>query len=172
MDINSYYKAGLILKPHGLKGEVTISLEDSAPIDFSNLETFFVLGKDNQLVPFFIESVSGHGAKAFVKFEDVNDPESANKISKRPVYLPKSARPKSGKGEFYDDEIIDCEVWDNKHGFLGKVTSTVQTGANKLIEVEHNGKEVLIPINSPLILGINKAKKKISVDLPEGFLDI
>jgi 16S rRNA processing protein RimM len=172
MDINAYYKAGLILKPHGLKGEVTISLEDDAPIDFSSLETFFILGKDNQLVPFFIESLAGHGAKAFVKFEDVNDPETANKISKRPVYLPKSSRPKSGKGEFYDDEIHDFEVWDNSHGLLGRVTSIVQTGANKLLEVNHNGKEILIPINSPLILKIDKSKKRISVDLPEGFLDI
>jgi 16S rRNA processing protein RimM len=160
------------MKPHGLKGEVTISLEDDAPIDFSVLDTLFILEKDNRLIPFFIESFSGKGTKAFVKFEDVNDPETANKISKKPIYLPKSSRPKSGKGEFYEDEIQDFEVWDTNHGLLGKVTSVVQTGANKLLEVDHNGKEVLIPINSPLILSINKSKKKISVDLPEGFLDI
>jgi 16S rRNA processing protein RimM len=36
----------------------------------------------------------------------------------------------------------------------------------------HEGKEVLIPVNSPFITSINKSKKKISVNLPEGFLDI
>jgi 16S rRNA processing protein RimM len=172
MEIEDYFKIGLIMKPHGLKGEVTLTLEDESPVDFSSLETVFILGKDNRLVPYFIEASSVRGAKAFVKFDDVNDPETANKISKRPIFLPKSSRPKSGRGEFYDDEVKDFEVWDEQHGLLGKVTDVFQTGANKLLEVDYNGKEVLIPVNSPLILSINKSKKKISVDLPEGFLDI
>jgi 16S rRNA processing protein RimM len=47
-----------------------------------------------------------------------------------------------------------------------------QAGPNKLLSIDHNGKEVLIPVNSPFITGINKSKKKISVTLPEGFLEI
>jgi 16S rRNA processing protein RimM len=45
-------------------------------------------------------------------------------------------------------------------------------GPNKLLSVDHHGKEVLIPVNSPFITGINKSKKKISVTLPDGFLDL
>jgi 16S rRNA processing protein RimM len=172
MNVDDYYKIGLIMKPHGLKGEVTLSLDEKSPVAFSSLETVFILGKDNRLVPYFIQSASVKGIKAYVKFEDVNDPETAIKISKRPIFLPKSLRPKSAKGEFYDDEILDFEVWDENHGLLGRVTSVIQTGANKLLEVDNNGKEILIPINSPLITSINKSKKKICVDLPEGFLDI
>lgn len=171
MDINSYFKIGLILKPHGLKGEVTISLDDHT-IDFGSLETIFLEEKENRLVPFFIVSASVKGEKAYVKFEDVDSIEAAHKISKKGLYLSKSARPKSGRGEFYDDEIQGFEVADEKHGILGNVTEVIQTGANRLLAVDHNGKEVLIPINSPLITSINKSKRKISVDLPEGFLDL
>ena len=160
------------MKPHGLKGEVTLSLEEDSPADFASLTSVFLLERENSFIPFFIEAISVRGDKAFVKFEDVNDPETANKISKRAVYLPKSARPKSAKGEFYDDEILGFEVTDETHGILGNVTEVVQTGANKLIAVDHNGKEVLIPVNSPLITSINKSRKKISVNLPDGFLDI
>ena len=172
MNIDSYYKIGLVMKPHGLKGEVTVSLDENLPNDFSSLQSVFLMGKDSQLVPFFIESASIRGSKAFVKFEDVDGPEAANKISKRIIYLPKSARPKAGKGDFYDDEIIGFEVEDETHGPLGKVVEIIQTGGNKLLATDHNGKEVLIPVNSPLILSINKVKKRITVNLPEGFLDI
>ena len=50
MDLSSSYKVGYVLKPHGLKGEVTISLEADAP-DFSEVESIF-LEKDNRLVPY------------------------------------------------------------------------------------------------------------------------
>lgn len=172
MNIDSYFKIGLVMKPHGLKGEVTVSLDEDSPIDFSSLESLFLLEKDNRLIPFFIESVSVRGSKAFVKFEDVNSPEEASKVSKRLMYLPKSARPKSGRGDFYEDEILGFEVTDVQHGILGLVKEIIQTGANRLISVDKQGKEILIPIDSPLITSINKSKKKISVDLPEGFLDI
>jgi 16S rRNA processing protein RimM len=160
------------MKPHGLSGEVTLSLDPDSPIDFSTLESVFIQEKDNRLVPFFIKAVSMRGDKAFVKFDDVDSPEAANKISKCSLYLPKSTRPKSGRGEFYDDEIIGFEVIDEVHGSLGKVVEIIETGGNKLLATDHNGKEILIPVNSPLVVSINKSKAKISVNLPEGFLDI
>jgi 16S rRNA processing protein RimM len=170
MDIGACYKVGYILKPHGLKGGVTVSLDAEAP-DFDGLDTLFIQ-RDNRLVPHFIESVSVRGDKAFVKFEDVDSPEGANAISKCALYLPKSMRPKSGKGDFYDDEVIGFEATDSTLGTLGNVIEVVQAGPNKLLAIDHNGKEVLIPVNGPFITSINKSKKKISVTLPEGFLDI
>lgn len=160
------------MKPHGLKGEVTVSLNEDLPVDFAALESVFLAEKENRLVPFFITTASVRGYKAFVKFEDVDTPEEALKISKKEIYLPKSTRPKTGKGNFYDDEVIDFDVTDEVHGLLGKVTDVIQTGANKLLAVNYNGKEILIPINTPLIVSVNKSKQKISVSLPEGYLNI
>jgi 16S rRNA processing protein RimM len=171
MDVSACYKIGFILKPHGLKGEVTVSLDAEAPDNFDEIESVFIQIK-GQLVPHFIEEISVRGEKAFVKFDDVDTPESAQSISKNAMYLPKASRPKSGRGEFYDDEIIGFEVTDSEAGSIGQVTGVVDAGPNKLIAVDHDGKEVLIPVNSPFITSINKAKKKIAVELPDGFLDI
>jgi 16S rRNA processing protein RimM len=112
------------------------------------------------------------GDKAFVTFDDITTPEQAQSISKCAIYLPKSLRPKSARGEFYDDEVIGFEVVDSEVGSLGNVTGITEAGPNKLIAVNYEGKEVLIPINSPFITGINKSKKRITVELPEGFLEI
>ena len=159
------------MKPHGLKGEVTISLDPEAPEDFSAIETIFVEVRD-RLLPYFIEGISLRGKKAFLKLEEVDTPEAAREISKSVIYLPKSARPKSSRGEFYDDEIIGFQVLDTAMGLLGKITEIVQAGPNKLLSVDSHGKELLIPVNSPFIGSVNKAKKKITVTLPDGFLEI
>lgn len=170
MDLKSSYKVGYVLKPHGLKGEVTISIDAESP-DLGSVETIFI-EQNNQLIPYFIEAISVKGEKAYVKFEDVSSPEAAQAISKSSLYLPKSSRPKSGRGEFYDDEVVGFEVSDAEAGLLGKVVEVTSAGPNKLLSVDHNGKEVLIPINSPFIISINKSKKAISVELPDGFLEI
>lgn len=159
------------MKPHGLKGQVTISLDPEAPEDFTSIKSLFV-ERNEKLLPYFIEAISLKGNKAFLKLEEVNTPEEAKEISKSSIYLPKSDRPKSTRGEFYDDEIIGFTVIDTESGDLGKITEVVQAGPNKLLSVDHQGKEVLIPLNSPFIDGINKSKKKITVSLPEGFLEI
>jgi 16S rRNA processing protein RimM len=159
------------MKPHGLKGEVTISINPDVPENLQELESIFI-EKNNRLVPHFVEAMSVRGDKAFVKFEDIDTPDGALSISKCSLYLPKSTRPKSGRGEFYDDEIIGFEVNDQQLGALGNVLAVEAAGPNKLLLITYNNKEVLIPVNSPFIKSINKSKAVITVELPEGFLDI
>ena len=171
MTIENCYKIGFIMKPHGLKGQVTISLDADAPENMAEVENVFIEVRE-RLLPYFIESISLKGNKAFLKLEEVDSQEDAQQISKSAIYLPKSSRRKSGRGEFYDDEIIGFEVYDTDFGLLGKVTEIVLAGPNKLLSVRYNEREVLIPLNSPFIESLNKSRKKITVALPEGFMEI
>ena len=170
MEIDSCYKIGWILKPHGLKGEVTVLLEADVP-EVSSIKTVFI-EQNQRLVPYFIQGVSAQKSKAFIKFEDINSIEDAENISKQSLYIEKTARPKTGRGEFYDDEVINFEVHDQEKGLLGNIQEIMQAGPNRLLVVKHADKEILIPMNGPFITSINKTKKRISVDLPDGFLDI
>ena len=171
MDVDSCYKIGWVLKPHGLKGEVTVTLDDDAPDDFSTIESVFI-EQNKRLVPYFIQSISAKGTNAFIKFEDIDSLEPAMKISKQSLFIPKSMRPKSGRGEFYNDEVIDFEVHDEVKGLLGKIREVMQAGPNRLLVIDYNSKEVLIPVNGPFIESVNKTKKTVTVSLPEGFLDL
>lgn len=171
MTTETCYKIGFIMKPHGLKGQVTISLDPEAPRDFEEIDTVFLDLKE-KLLPFFIEAISLKGNKAFLKLEGIDTPEDAQRVSKSSIYLPKSTRPKSGRGEFYDDEVIGFEVVDSALGMLGPITEIVVAGPNKLLSVSYHQKEVLIPLNSPFIEGVNKSKKKVTVTLPDGYLEI
>ena len=171
MDVASCYKIGWIFKPHGLKGEVTVVLENDAPADFSSINSVF-LEQKNRLVPYFIETISGQGKKAFLKFEDIDSLEAAKMISKQSIYISKSLRPKARHGEFYDDEVMDFEVYDDQKGLLGKINDVIAAGPNRLLAIEYQGKEVLIPTNGPFIKNVNKTGKRIDVALPEGFLDM
>ena len=119
-----------------------------------------------------IESFSDRGDKTFFKFEDIDTTENANELKGCSLYLPKTIRPKLKRGEFYDDEVLGFQVEDKTLGLLGTITEVSPTGPNRLLTLNYNNKEVLIPVNGPFITSTNKTKKLIKVDLPEGFLDI
>lgn len=169
--ISDCYKAGFVMRPHGLKGEVTISLDPDSPADWETLKTLFIEIK-SQLVPYFIESISVRNDRAFVKLEDVSTPEQASQLKGSSLYLPKESRPKLERGEFYNEDIIGFEVMDDVHGPLGFIEAVEQAGPNRFLILSYLQKEIMIPVNGPFIQSINKAKRKITVSLPEGFLDI
>jgi 16S rRNA processing protein RimM len=170
MTIEDCFKIGYIAKTHGLKGEVTIVMTPECP-DLDELKSVFA-EINKTLVPYFFESISLKGDKAFIKFEDVNSIDQANLLKGSSLYLPKSERAKLSRGEFYNDEVVDFEVTDSEVGAIGKVIEVFESGPNRFLVVDHNGKEVMIPLNGPFIKSVNKSKKKISVELPEGFLEI
>jgi 16S rRNA processing protein RimM len=171
MKKEDYYKIGFIMKPHGLKGEVTISLDPDSPADWNNLKVVFV-EQNHTLIPYFIEHASARTDKALVKLEDVSTPEQAALLKNNSLFLPKNTRPKTETGDFYDDEVIGFEVNDTTVGVLGLVKEIERAGLNRFLILDYHHKEVMIPAQRPLLKSINRAKKKITVDLPEGFLDI
>ncbi len=168
MNKRDCFNAGFILRPHGLKGEVTVSLEP----DFPEVVDAVFLEDGGSLVPYFIQAFSAKGSKAYMKFEDVDTIEAAEAISKKPFFLPRAVRPKAASGEFYDDEVPGFAVIEKELGVLGTVQEVVQAGPNKLILLLYGEKEVLIPVEGPFITKVNRSRKQIEVTLPEGFLDI
>jgi 16S rRNA processing protein RimM len=168
MTIDDCFKIGYISKTHGLKGEVTAVFE--VEMEWNGLTSLFLDSKGS-LVPYFVEKISGTIDKPFIKFEGVESYEQALTLKGRGIYTVKSARPKLKRGAFYDDEVIGFTVEDKNVGLLGPVIEIQSQGANRLLSISYGPKEILIPINAPFITSLNKTKKLIQVELPEGFLD-
>jgi 16S rRNA processing protein RimM len=169
MEIKDCYKIGYIAKNHGLKGAVTALVTEDLTV--SAVDTVF-LEINHVLVPYFIRQLSGTPFKAIILFEDITTVEKASALKGCSLYLPKKMRPKLRRGDFYDDELIGYAVHDTNLGALGTVENVILSGSNKLLAVTHESKEVLIPVNGPFIQDIRKPEKRITVELPEGFLDL
>lgn len=168
MEQESFIKIGYVMKTHGLKGEVTLNLLPDAPEIMA--QDVLMVEKKTGMVPYFTESISENGLKAFIKFEGVNSIEQSSQLKGCSVFIDKGKRPKLKRGEYYDDELTGFSVSDKTHGRLGLVTGIISQGLNRLLEVGERG--LLIPIKGPFITSVSKSKKKIEVELPEGFLDI
>ena len=171
MDINSCYQLGYVIKPHGLKGDVSIFIDADNPQAYRNLESVLIQ-QDNQLIPFFISRIKISGEKAILNLEDSNNIESAQLLKGSTLYLPLSALPELSDDQFYFHEIIGYVVQDENLGEIGQVITVYDAGPQDLLAIDHKNKEVLLPINDKTVSKVDKIKKKIFVNMPDGLIDI
>lgn len=171
MTIDACYQLGYVIKKHGTKGEVSIFLDVDNPQEYSNLESVFV-EINQKLVPFFIDTIQIRDSKAVVQFEDVDTQEEAATLKSKALYLPISTLPQLEQGQFYYHQIVDYVIIDQNLGQIGTVTSVVSTDRQDLIVVDHKGKEVLIPITNEIVGEADHELQQISVNLPDGLLDV
>jgi len=163
---------GKIVRKHSFRGEVVIKLDTDEPELYQNLESVFVaLG--NNLVPFFIESILlQKGNQLRIRFEDVKDEADADAILGIEVYLPLKFLPKLTGNKFYFHEIIGFDIEDVNYGLLGVITGVNDSSAQPLFEVNSNGVEIFIPMIDHFIKKVDRENKKISVETPEGLIDL
>jgi 16S rRNA processing protein RimM len=163
---------GKVVKKYSFKGELLVKLDTDEPQLFTKMESVFVELHKN-LVPFFILQSSLHKSQLLrVKFEDVTNEAEADALLGTELYLPLTFLPKLTGNRFYYHEIIGFSVEDVSFGKVGVITGVNDTTSQALFEIDHNGKEILIPINDIFIKNVDRETKNILLDVPEGLIDL
>lgn len=166
------YQLGSIVRLHGFKGEVSVLLDVTSPEEYKKLESVYV-EVNKQLVPFFIEKIQLSNKNfARVKFEGIDSEEKAKTLLQRPLFLPLHILPKLTGTSFYDHEVIDFFVVDTKHGKLGRLIQIIDLSNNPLIQIDAEGIEVLIPLKKDTVTQLDREKKVMQVQTPEGLIDL
>ena len=153
---------GNVVTTHGIKGELRIKS------NFQFKDKVFKVG--NKIIiddkNYTIKSHRVHKDFDMVTLNDYTNINEVLFLLKKKVFFLKSDL------ELNDDEVLDSELLtyqvltdDNKCGIIKEIFFG---GANnKIIRVLFD-REVLIPLNSPMIVKIDKKEKKIFVKLLKG----
>lgn len=170
--MEGYFYLGRILKPHAAKGALLVHLDVDYPEDYEDMESVFVQ-MNGQLIPFFVESFDlKHNNRAAISFTDINSIEQASILIGCELYQPVSMlKPLSGNN-FYYHEIKGFEVHDNNHGFIGTVTEVLEYPHQAVISVDNKGKEILVPVTDEIIVNVDREKRHIYTNTPEGLVEL
>ena len=165
------YLLGKLTKTHGLKGELAIWLDVDYPEEYEELDSVLLEIK-GELIPHFVAEIQIRPNKSIIKFEDINTIEEAQKIVNCEIYLPNDNLPELDNDQFYYHEIIDFDVIDEQKGKLGKVTAVYTSEAQDLIAMAYENSEILIPVSDEIVKTVDRIKKELYTNLPEGLLEI
>ena len=163
---------GTVVAKYSFKGEVLIKLDTDDPKTYLSLQSF-LLEDESRLIPCFTTKVQLHKSQLLrVSVEGVNSEKQADLMIGKSVYLPLDQLPKLDDDQFYFHEIIGFKVIDSVQGPIGTITGVNDASPQVLLEVEHNDRQILIPLVDELIQQLDKQKKQIYLSIPEGLLDL
>ena len=166
------FRLGSIARKHGFKGEVSIFLDVDDPQEYKALESVFV-EVDGKLVPFFLEHIYiRNKGFAVAKFETIDNDKGALMLLKCGLYLPLDALPETEGNEFYHFEIENFKVIDEVHGDIGIVKHIIDLSGNPIIQIDFNGKEILIPKQDQFVKEIDWDEEILHINAPEGLIEM
>ena len=162
---------GKLLKPHGICGEITALLMDD--IDLRQLSCI-ILQLDGIFVPFFLRAVRPKSSETdLVLIDGVNDEAQAARLCPNEFFALADELPETGYSDgVYTADMIGFAVEANGTA-LGKIVEIDDTTDNYLFIIEkNNGERCLIPVADEFITGLDADTRRLSLDLPQGLLDL
>jgi 16S rRNA processing protein RimM len=162
-----------ILRPRGNRGEVLARSQTDVPGRLENLKNAVARLADGSDVPIEIAEVWTHKDDWVLKFVGVDSIHAAERFRRADLWVSPLDRGTLSEGEFFQSELIGCAVTDAATGkSLGSVMGWQQYGGPALMELTVDGREVLVPFVSSICRRVDLAARIITVDLPEGLLDL
>ena len=80
--------------------------------------------------------------------------------------------PELENDQFYFHEVIGFKVTDKNFGEVGILKSINDSTPQALFEIEHEGNEILVPVNDDFIDKLDRPNKTLHLNVPEGLIEM
>lgn len=153
-------------KTRGNRGEITAFALSNKPERYQELKEVFLFGSGERAE---VESTWFHNGVLIFKFRGVDSISDAERLAGVEVRIPINERVALEENEFFQSDLMGCEVVDRRSGAsLGRVTAWEDGGGSGLLVVG----DLLIPFVRAICVEIDPGARKITVELPEGLKDL
>lgn len=164
-------KIGVIRSAHGLKGDLMISHHLEEANDFNTWDALMIELNPGSYIPFFIEEIERlNDQDLLCKVEEINSREEAIGLNGKNVYTSPHYHVKLKKENSWEALIGYQVIHEGKN--IGTIHSIVNLSMNMLFQIDLNGKEILVPATEEFILEMDPKKKIITMQLPDGLMEL
>ena len=162
---------GKLLKPHGIKGEITFSFTNDS---FTTNECpFLICEMDGIFVPFRIENYRLiSNSTAYIHLRNIDSDQKARLLSNKEVFFPEIYTKENPENDTFSwDYFIGFTLTDERLGKIGRIVDIDKTTINTLFVVENEDDEILIPAVEEFIVRVDEKKDELYVTLPDGLVE-
>ena len=163
---------GRVERPHGVGGEVSVSIQTDFPERFTAGETF-LWRRGDETRELIVVSVRPHQRRVLLGFEGVEDVAGARDLSGGDLCITaENARP-APDGFFYEHEILGWLCEDTTGKRLGEAVGLEKAPGSPMLSVEiAPGRIALVPFVHGIVVSIDRDARRIVLDPPEGLMEL
>lgn len=166
---------GRLRKPHGLKGDCAVFPLTDEPTDvFTPGKEVWVKNLAGELVagPLRIERSRPYHREWLLAFRDHLRIEAVEVWKGHFLTAEAAALRPPADGEVYLHELAGFAVQDAAGTPLGLVSRVLELPAGLMLEVQGSKREFLVPFRKEFVRELDRAGRKLKVDLPEGLTEL
>ena len=161
---------GTIIRSHGLKGFFKVNIHSAGMPPIEKDEPVFIQLQGGP-VPFFVEECTASSHNLWImKLEEFDSLEDADRYVGKEMFIEESMF--VGVKTDANDELIGFKVEDFEKGAIGVVTGILETAQHAVIEIEKDGKLILVPWVDAIVKDIDLDAKRIKIEAPDGLIDL
>lgn len=164
------FRVGVITNTHGLRGEVKVFPTTEDPERFRDLKEV-LLDTGGEWLELEVSSVRFFKNLVIVKFKEFNSINEIEQYKGKDLYVSRENAIPLEEGEYYLADIIGSAVVTEDGAVFGELKDVLETGANLVYVVLHEGKEVLLPVIPDCVKNVDVEQKKVAVHIMKGLLD-
>ncbi len=169
--IENLIPIGKVLKAHGLKGELKISLFDiSSKILLEGINLWFY--KNNSYQNYKLEKLRGSSKNIIVKLSEINDRNNVVAFLNKKIFLSKNDYPEPDENNYHLSDLINLEIFDENNNSYGFVCDAIKLPGNNVLIFNYENKEIMVPIVDYFIELFDFKKKVIKVKNINSLLEI
>ena len=158
----SFTKIGIIKKDKYSKDliEFTSSTKNNTTI---KLIDNFILKKNGEIysIKFQIKSSEKNKYLLEINSESKKFVEELKGVSE--IFIENKNLPILEKDEFYNDELVECNVIDENEIIYGRIIRVIDSSNGSILEIENKEKTFLVPFNESFIINVDIQNKKITI---------
>ena len=169
-DYEDLFRVGVLLKPHGLKGELNVYPTTDDPERFKNIPEVLLKTEDGY-IKLHIRSARPKKNLMIIGFKEFTDINQVERFEKCELFVTRENAIPLEEGEYYIKDLIGLSVYLTDGSLFGTLTDVLKTGANDVYSVDVKGKEVLIPVIPDCIREVDIENKRVTVFLLPGLYE-
>lgn len=168
--MTKYLEIGQIVNTFGIKGMVKVNPFTDNIRRFDRLKKVYI-GKNNEKKEIEIEEVKYHKNMVLIKFKGINNPDEANLLRNKYLYVDRNDEEPLEEGTYYIVDMLGLDVYTDENKLLGTLDDIYNTGSNDIYVVKNElGKQILLPAIKDVIKEVNLEEKKMIVHLIPGLV--
>jgi 16S rRNA processing protein RimM len=164
------FAVGSIVGCFGVKGYVRVRPESRLPGRMTLLHDMFAGPSASSTVRLHVEDVIERQGHYVLKFEGINDRNSAEAIVGHYLFVGREEAIPLPSGRYFVHDVIGCSVASSEGELLGVVQEVYKLPAQDVWLIVQDGRELLVPAVKEFIKSVDIAGKRIVVHMIEGLL--